>query len=209
MSLLLVIAILSGSWLMRRWFWTLGWFARFWRLPGNLLHELAHAVSTLVCGYTVVGFHVAWTDPEGRGGVRPGPAWAPWARPWLANLVSPVAPLGAGLGALVALGRWGQVDPWPVSWQGAAAIALAVSVATEMTPSDVDLRAWRWPALALALVLGGLAWWLEETQPGLLVAGVAPLDRRGADWLIEAAAMVGWGLAAVGLARGALAVTGR
>lgn len=199
MSLVLLGVLLAASWLMRRWFWHLGWFARFWRLPGNLLHELSHAVVTLLCGYTVVGFHVSWTDPEGRGGVQPGGAWAPWARPWVANLLSPVAPLAAGLAVLMVLGRW--VDPWPSTWQGAVAIALAVSVATEMMPSDVDLRVWRWPALGVGVVACAVGFAVEEAQPGALLLRAMSLDRLASDVLTQALWMVGWGLGAVGVVR--------
>jgi hypothetical protein len=139
------------------------------RLPGNLLHELSHAVAFLLTGYTVRGFAVSLFDPAGRGHVTPGQAWTRFTRPWVANLIAPVAPALVGLTVLALAQRhlaprsgsdaaamvrvlpmlaWGD----PVTW---AVLVLAVPVGAEASPSDVDLRAWAVPAtVASVLVLG-------------------------------------------------------
>lgn len=156
------------------------------RLPGNLLHELAHAVVTLACGYTVVGFSVSLFDPRGRGEVRPGPPWTRFARPWFANLLAPVAPAVAGVLVLDALFRWSGAPGLPTSaaavgpvlralplerWELWVSVALAFSVCEEMWPSDIDFRAWRAPALVAAVVAGLALWGAERVWPGVALAG--------------------------------------
>lgn len=174
MSLLyLALALAIGRFAHRR---LLGWFGggtlqHLVRLPGNLLHELAHAIVMLATGYTVTGFRVSLFDASGRGHVTPGPAWTTLARPWLTNLCSPVAPAAFGLIALAAMqarsglpGLPSQVAgvlpvlaavPWaqPALW---VTLALGFSVAAEMAPSDVDLGVWWRPALVLLLVVVAL-----------------------------------------------------
>ncbi len=207
MSVLLLALLLFTSWLVRLALGSLGRVAGILRVPGNLLHELAHAVVMLACGYTVLGFTISAMDPEGRGGVRPGAPWAPWARSWLANLISPVAPVAAGWAALALLREWGGLPglpravagvlpvattiPWE-RWQAWASVLLSMSVAAELAPSDVDLRVWRWPALGL-VVVGGFVWFVgEKFAPGVLVAGLAPVDAAMLPSLASALAMAVW-----------------
>ncbi len=163
------------------------------RLPGNLLHELAHAVVMLITGYTVAGLSVSLFDPSGRGHVQPGPAWTSLARPWLTNLFSPVAPAFVGLAALTGLHAWSglpalptSVDgvapvlravPW-ASWQLWTALALGFSVTAEMAPSDVDLSVWWRPALVVGLLLVGLGWAMQRTDPGYLLTLATAVDPR-------------------------------
>jgi hypothetical protein len=149
-----------------------GLLLHLFRLPGNLLHELSHAVAFLVTGYTIRGFAVSLFDPAGRGHVTPGPAWTSLTRPWVANLVAPVAPAVVGLAVLALAQGWlapgsGAGGPalvhalptvaWgaPTTW---AVLLLAVPVGAEASPSDVDLRAWAVPAtVATVLLVGGWA----------------------------------------------------
>jgi hypothetical protein len=194
MSLLWLAAVLALGWFVHRrilaWLGP-GRLVHVLRLPGNLLHEVAHAVATLACGYTIVGFTVSLFDPAERGGVRPGPAWTRFTRPWVANLVSPIAPLAAGIVALRLLARWSGAPTLPRSFAGAyavasglpfrswelwAALVLAVPVCAEMCPSDVDLRAWARPAAIVGLLAGAAAWAVEHWYPGLVWGYVRPLD---------------------------------
>jgi hypothetical protein len=130
------------------------------RLPGNLLHELAHAVALLACGFTVVGFSVALFDPAGRGEVRPGPPWTRFASVWAASFLSPIAPVFVGVPTLALLFHLSGAPGLPTALEAVAptlrampwthatfwiAMLLAVPVSAEMAPSDVDLRAWRTP----------------------------------------------------------------
>ncbi len=161
------------------------------RLPGNLLHELAHAVALVAAGYTVADFTVSLADPAGRGGVRPGPPWTGLARPWLANLVAPVAPVGAGIFALAALAAWSGAPGLPASiagigpvvsaapwarWELWAGLVLAFSVTAEIAPSDVDLAGWWRPALVAAVLFAVAAYGLEQWRPGLVLAQLTAFD---------------------------------
>jgi hypothetical protein len=177
------------------------------RLPGNLLHELAHAVAMLLTGYTVAGFSVSITDPAGRGGVRPGPAWLPIARPWITNLISPVAPVGFGVVALSLLARWSGapglvLDPrgaWVAlsgapyqTWQLWVGLALGFSVTAELAPSSIDLAAWWRPAAVVGVLLGAVAYGLEQYAPGSVTSVLPTLDTLVRPWAGRALAMAVW-----------------
>ncbi|MSP55048.1 MAG: hypothetical protein EXR69_05505 [Myxococcales bacterium] len=153
------------------------------RLPGNLLHELAHAVVMLLTGYTISGFTVSLFDASGRGHVVPGPAWTRLARPWITNLLSPIAPAIVGLAALAALHLYSGMPALPTSlagvlpvlaavpwatWQLWVALALGFSVAAEMAPSDIDLGVWWRPALGAALLVAAGSFAAEQLRPGTL-----------------------------------------
>ena len=179
-----------------------GWPGRLLRAPGNLLHEGAHALTVWLCGYHVDAFHLSLTSPTGRGYVQPGRAWAPWARGWLLRLLAPLAPLPFGLAALCLLGAW-VGDPPPLHrWQTWLAAWLAVSVAAEMTPSDVDRRILLRPALGLLLValvvLTGLHLAAPGSDPWILVPLTTAANRL---WTVAlmALAEVGMGLALMGI----------
>jgi hypothetical protein len=184
-----------------------GVVAHLVRLPGNLLHELAHAVALLATGYTVANLTVSLLDSAGRGGVRPGPPWTRLARPWIANLVAPVAPVASGLAALAVLhpllgapGLPTSVDsvlpllravPW-ASWQLWAGLALAFSITAETAPSDIDLAAWWKPALVAAVLVGGAAYGLEQWRPGELLAQLQAVDAVSRPFVARALALGVW-----------------
>jgi hypothetical protein len=184
------------------------------RLPGNLLHESAHAVTMLATGYTVAGFTVSLFDRSGRGHVVPGPAWIGLARPWLTNLLSPIAPAFAGVAVLALLQRWSGAPGVPTSfgglgalarafpverWELWVALALAFSVTAEMAPSDIDLGAWWRPALVVGLVLGAVAWGVERyVAPGTVPGTVATALAWGRGPIGRALAMAVWSAVAVG-----------
>lgn len=177
------------------------------RLPGNLLHELAHAVAMILTGYTVADLRVSLTDPEGRGHVRPGPAWIGLARPWLTNLVSPIAPVFAAVAALAALhfacgvpalpAASGGLLPIlravdPTRWELWLALALGYSITAEMAPSGIDLAAWWRPAAVAAVLLAGAAYGLESLSPGALVGVLATADGAVRGPLGRTLAMAVW-----------------
>lgn len=161
------------------------------RLPGNLLHEMAHAVGFLVTGYTVARLTVSLLDPKGRGGAQPGPAWLPVARPWFTNLVAPVAPVVAGALALAWLQPWGRLPGIPLAlpavgtaiagvpwdrWEVWVALWLAFAVTAEIAPSDVDFAAWWRPAAVTVGLLAAAAYGVERLWPGTLGVGLPALD---------------------------------
>lgn len=177
------------------------------RLPGNLLHELAHAFAMLATGYTVADLRVSLMDPAGRGHVRPGPAWIGVARPWLTNLVSPVAPVFAAVAALTTIHALSGAPGLPASlsgivpmlravdyarWELWAGLALGYSVTAEMAPSGIDLAAWWRPALVFAVLLAAAAWGAETWAPGAVVKALTAADGAARGSLGRTLAMVVW-----------------
>ncbi len=51
------------------------------RGPGNILHEVSHAVGYTVAGYRVRRVVPFFLDREGRGKCQPGKPWSPLALP--------------------------------------------------------------------------------------------------------------------------------
>lgn len=190
---LIVVALILGAFVHRPMLGRLGGGTaqHLLRLPGNLVHELAHAVMMLLTGYTVSDLKVSLFDPAGRGHVASGPPWTRFARPWLTNLVSPVAPAFVGLGVLAGLHVWSGAPALPTSlealgpvaglipwtrWQLWVALPLAFSVAAEMSPSDVDFRIWRAPASVAGVLIAGAVWALQRLAPGLVQGELLALD---------------------------------
>ncbi len=186
------------------------------RLPGNLLHELAHALAMVATGFTVADLRVSLMDPEGRGHVRPGPPWIGLAKPWLTNLVSPVAPVFAAIAALGALHVVCVIPGLPTSaagllpvlravdpmrWELWVGLALGYSITAEMAPSGIDLAAWWRPALVAAVLLAAGAYALERYAPGSLLGGAVAADLATRGILGRTLAMAVWsGLAFAPLA---------
>jgi hypothetical protein len=177
------------------------------RLPGNLLHELAHAFAMLLTGYTVADLSVSLGDPSGRGHVRPGPAWIGVARPWFTNLVSPVAPVFVAVAALAFLQPLAGVPGLPSSasgllpvlravdptrWELWAGLALGFSITAEMAPSSIDLAAWWRPALVAAVLVALGVYGLEYARPGMALDTWAWLDATVRTPVARALAMAVW-----------------
>lgn len=177
------------------------------RLPGNLLHELAHALAMVATGYTVADLRVSLLDPEGRGHVRPGAPWIGVARPWLTNLVSPVAPVFAAIAALGALHAACAIPGLPTTaagllpvlravdparWELWVGLALGYSITAEMAPSGIDLAAWWRPALVAAVLLAGAAYAVEALAPGSFVGALATADGATRGILGRTLAMAVW-----------------
>jgi hypothetical protein len=207
--------LVMGAWVHRRVLAACGGgvVLHLLRLPGNLLHELAHALAFLATGYTVRGFRVSLFDPRGRGHVVPGEPWTGWTRPWVANLVAPIAPAVVGVAVLGWMGRevFGPVGPavrphevvellarvaWrsPLPW---VVLVLATPVTAEAAPSDVDLRAWAVPAVSCTVlglaVLAASRTWAPSFATGVATMGGA-LDAQLVPWLVQALAAAIWGL---------------
>ncbi len=148
------------------------------RAPGNILHEMSHALGYLIGGYGVSRLVPAFIDPNGRGYCRPGRRWAPWAVQWLATGLAALMPLFTGALALWliswALGvpedprelaitaDWRRLIDLLLSLDYYALrtwvfLLLALSIGVELAPSDIDLKA-SLPALAVAttLTIGGI-----------------------------------------------------
>jgi len=145
--------------------WGRAWWRRLLvgilRGPGNLLHELSHAVGYALAGYRVRRIVPFFIDPEGRGMCQPGEPWSPLALPWVATGAAALMPLLAGAVALRYLSWWlgvpGDPDllshgvPWRQlpdillgmdyhAWQTWVFLYLALSIGAELAPSEIDLR---------------------------------------------------------------------
>lgn len=174
---------------------------RWLRLPGNLLHEIAHALVVWATGYRVAAFRLAVFSPDRRGLVQPGTPWAPWAWEPALRFAAPPAPLLAGSAALVALGAWVGQPLDPGDWRLWAGALLAVSVAAEMTPSRVDLRVFAVPAAVAVAVLVAAGLGLEALLPegyAAILSRVRGLADRLAHTLLVAAQVGGLGLVLAG-----------
>ncbi len=135
------------------------------RLPGNLVHELSHALGYLVCGYTVRRMVPCIFDRQGRGSCQPGRPWSPLALPWLASGIAAVSPLLVGTlalrGVAQALGIhlhaasvadctlatllvdniWANLSALNYHhWHTYLFLYLAFSIGSELSPSEVDVR---------------------------------------------------------------------
>jgi len=151
------------------------------RLPGNLLHELSHAAGYIVSGYTIRDLGTCLSDSEGRGYCEPGKPWSPVHWMPLAAAIAAAAPLFVGALALRVVAYSLEVDlpaadvaseglasaaehiiadirhfltdmDWG-SWQTYVFWYFALSIGTELAPSDVDIRK---GGLVIALLAGVL-----------------------------------------------------
>lgn len=83
-----------------------GWLVLLVRLPGNLVHEISHALGFLICGYRVRRLVPCIFDragggacqPGGRGPRSPSPgwprAWQRWPRSWSGRRCCTESPSG-------------------------------------------------------------------------------------------------------------------
>ncbi len=141
---------------------------RLWhllRLPGNLVHEVSHALVLMVTGYRVEAISLSIFDAEGRGQVVARgrwhhlmPHWAAWGLAAFAPIVGCMVtigllmrPLGLTSNAhLVSSTSMAQVFLARVAdvvagvnwhaWQGYLLLALVLSIGSELAPSDRDVR---------------------------------------------------------------------
>lgn len=168
-----------------------GWFVKLLRLPGNLVHELSHALGYLLSGFRVKKLVPCVLDPDGRGLCQPGARWHELASPWFATGVAAVMPLllgpvflrGAAILLNFPLARIPASGPqgvgallWQVlrqtllsldghDWRTYLFLYLGFSVGAEMAPSDIDFRRSIAPLAVTALVVGSLSAWLGYLHP--------------------------------------------
>ncbi len=160
------------------------------RLPGNLVHELSHAVGYLLFGYTVRRVVPCIFDARGRGSCQPGRAWSPLAVPWLATGAAAIAPLLVGtlvlrgaaqflsiqlqvaavaqasLGDLLVTSIWANLQALDLhAWQTYLFLYLAFSIGSELSPSRVDLQRSIPTLLALAAALVAVFIALQRVPP--------------------------------------------
>jgi len=207
--------VLESAWGRARW---RRFLVGILRAPGNLLHEVSHAVGYLLAGYRVRRIVPFFIDPEGRGMCQPGRPWSPLALPWLATGAAALMPLLTGALALRYLSWWlgvpedaellGGGIAWRQlpqvlvdldyhAWRTWVFLYLALSIGAELAPSEVDLRR-SLPALLVAAT--GLI---------VLTAAVSSLEPDAAlrhhyviylGWLVSSVSSVlDFGLMAVGL----------
>jgi hypothetical protein len=175
-----------------------GWLVRVVRLPGNLIHELSHALGFILCGFRVRRLIPCIFDSAGAGACVPGKPWSPLAVPWLGTGLAALAPLLVGSGVLYGVARWMNLPLFEQTLSTAAParsaleslyhgllaldyhsgrtwlfLYLAFTIGAELAPSSTDVRLGIPALLAVAaltlLVLLG-AYQLSPTAPLRLVA---------------------------------------
>jgi hypothetical protein len=153
-----------------------GWLVQVVRLPGNLIHEISHALGFVLCGYRVRRLIPCIFDSAGAGACVPGKPWSPLAVPWLATGLAALAPLLVGSCVLYGVARWMHL---PLGDQTLSALAPARSVLQSLYHGllGLDYRSGRtWLFLYLAFTIGAeLAPSGTDVRLGLpaLLAGAA------------------------------------
>ena len=168
-----------------------GWAVKVLRLPGNIVHEVSHALGYLLCGYRVQRLQFCVSDPKGRGMCRPGKPWSPVSFPWLATAAAALLPLVTG--ALVLRGVAEVLDipftqddrdpgePAPVTfwntiwltlqmldyrdWRTWLFLYAGFSIGAELAPSDVDLKRSLVPVGALGAGLAAFTLYVGGLHP--------------------------------------------
>ena len=131
-----------------------GWLVQVVRLPGNLIHEISHALGFVLCGYRVRRLIPCIFDKAGAGACRPGVPWSPIAVPWLATGVAALAPLFVGSLVLYGVAQWMQI---PLGEHPLSPSAPGRSVLQSLYHGllALDYHSWRtWLFLYLAFTLG-------------------------------------------------------
>ena len=131
-----------------------GWVVLLLRLPGNLVHEISHALGFLVCGYRVRRLIPCIFDRQGAGACQPGRPWSPLAVPWLATGLAALAPLIVGSFVLYGVAQWMDA---PVGAKPLSALDPGGSVLRGLYHGllSLDYHSWRtWLFLYLAFTIG-------------------------------------------------------
>jgi len=131
-----------------------GWLVRVVRLPGNLVHEISHAVGFLISGYRVRRIIPCIFDKNGTGACQPGEKWLPIALPWLAAGIAALAPLLVGALVLYGVARFLNI---PLNHAPVAAEAPARSLLRALYDGLVSLdygAPTTWLFLYLAFSIG-------------------------------------------------------
>lgn len=156
-----------------------GWLVLIVRLPGNLVHEISHALGFVVCGYRVRRLVPCIFDRAGAGACQAGAPWSPLAVPWLATGVAALAPLIVGSFVLYGVARWMDI---PLGEQALSAGSPGRSVISSLYHGllALDYHSWRtWLFLYLAFTIGAeLAPSSTDVAlgvPALLVVGTLTL----------------------------------
>jgi hypothetical protein len=149
--------------------------------PGTVVHELAHWLAAVALGVQAGMPHLIPGKPNEHGETTLGYVPIAQTDPLRQSVIG-VAPFVAGCAAVFLLSRQtGLLSlvelPWAESlaalWRWIAQPAtplyvyLLFAITQAMVPSESDRTAW--PAVALLMVLGGIAaWWLGWTPPGVV-----------------------------------------
>lgn len=142
-----------------------GWVWHLFRTPGNLVHEMSHAVALLAAGFRVKRVRLSLRDPNGRGEVVVCGRWLRLIPDKWAWALASMSPLVAGIGTILLLMHY-LVEPRTVGtfaasslgeavvarvfsvlgripwnhWPTYGMLFLVLSVGSELSPSDRDVK---------------------------------------------------------------------
>lgn len=166
-----------------------GWLWHLFRTPGNLIHEMSHALVLFATGYRVKRVRLSLRDPNGRGEVV---VYGRWLRvipdKWAWALAS-MSPLVAGIASILLLMHYlveptklgafaapsvGEAVvarafsvlsciPW-THWPTYFLLFLVLSVGSELSPSDRDVKT-ALPRLAAAAAFACMVGAVFYTAP--------------------------------------------